>query len=198
MCTYIKKDYKGYYVETIDQVDPILWEGRIGTTYDDFLNNKWVLLSDEQVAFHNENKYASVREVLNMQLDQYVAPERTLEDAKNEKLQQIVEYDNSDAVNSFTINGNPMWLNVEERQQLATQISANEAAGRETMTRWFNGSSFTFPITVWKQMLVALEIYAGDALNVTETHKAAINELDTIETVDSYDYTTGYPTKLIF
>ena len=198
MCTYIKKDYKGYYVETIDQVDPILWEGRIGTTYDDFLNNKWVLLSDEQVAFHNENKHASVREVLNMQLDQYVAPARTLEDAKNEKLQQIVEYDNSNAVNSFTINGNPMWLNVEERQQLATQISANEAAGRETMTRWFNGSSFTFPITVWKQMLVALEIYAGDALNVTETHKAAINELDTIETVDSYNYTTGYPTKLIF
>jgi hypothetical protein len=36
------------------------------------------------------------------------------------------------------------------------------------MTRWYDGISFTFPITNWKQMLVALEVYAGDAKNTTE------------------------------
>ena len=56
-----------------------------------------------------------------------------------------------------------MWLTVSERQQIATQISANEAMGRETMTKWYNGIEFTYPLAQWKQMLVVLEVYAGDA-----------------------------------
>lgn len=196
MKTYIWKTHKGYYVEFPEEIDEQYWAGQIGTTYEDFLNGKWVLLSDEQVAFHNEHKYASIREVLNMQLDP--TPERTLEQAKFEKKEQINQYDRSDNVNSFTINGQDMWLTVSERQQIATQISANEAIGRENMTRWFNETEFTFPIATWKQMLVALEVYAGDALNVTEAHKAAVDALNTIEDVDNYDYTIGYPAKLVF
>ena len=196
MKTYIWKTHKGYYVEFPEEIDEQYWAGQIGTTYEDFLNGKWVLLSDEQVAFHNEHKYASIREVLNMQLNP--TPERTLEQAKFEKKEQIDQYDRSDNVNSFTINGQDMWLTVSERQQIATQISANEAIGRENMTRWFNETEFTFPIATWKQMLVALEVYAGDALNVTEAHKAAVDALNTIEDVDNYDYTIGYPAKLVF
>lgn len=198
MKTYIKKDHKGYYVIFPEEIDAEYWAGHIGTTIEDFYNNKWVLLSDEQVAFHEEHPHASVREVFNMHINEYVAPERTLDQAKFEKKEQINQYDSSDNVNSFTINGNTMWLTVEERQQIATQISANEAAGRENMTRWFNETEFTFPIATWKQMLVALEVYAGDALNVTEAHKAAVDVLDSIEDVDNYDYTADYPEKLIF
>ena len=93
---------------------------------------------------------------------------RTLEEAKQEKIDEIDAYDKSDNVNSFSINGQDMWLTVEEREQIASQISANEAVGRENMTRWFGGVSYTFPIATWKQMLIALEVYAGDALNITE------------------------------
>lgn len=196
MKTYIKKDHKGYYIIFPEEIDAEYWAGHIGSTLEDFYNNKWVLLSDEQVAFHEEHPYASIREVFNMQTN--IVPERTLEQAKFEKKQRIEEYDNSDAVNSFTINGNQMWLTVDQRQQIGTQISANEAVGRENMTRWFNEIEFTFPISTWKQMLTALEVYAGDALNVTEAHKAAVDSLTTIEAVDSYDYTASYPSKLIF
>ena len=125
-------------------------------------------------------------------------PEEALKRAKTIKLNELDKYDSSDAVNSFTLNGQEMWLNVQERQQLATQISANEAIGRETMTRWFEGHEFTFPIIAWKQMLTALEVYAGDALNVTEQHAASINALESVEDVDNYDFTTGYPEKLSF
>ncbi len=121
-----------------------------------------------------------------------------LEEAKSSKLKALDAYDSSEAVNSFTIGGQVMWLTVDERQQLATQISANEAVGRESMTRWFGGQEFTFPISAWKQMLVALEVYAGDAINVTESHKAAINNLNTIEEVEGYDFTAGYPARLLF
>lgn len=133
---------------------------------------------------------------------EYIAPvptpEQPLEQAKQEKVWEIEQYDHSDNVNSFTLGEQQMWLTVEERQQIATQISANEAVGRETMTKWFHGVEYTFTIAQWKQMLVAVEVYAGDALNVTEGHKAAVNALQTVEAVENYDYTTGYPTKLVF
>lgn len=196
MKTYIWKTHKGYYVEFPEEIDEQYWAGQIGTTYQDFLDGKWVLLSDEQVAFHEEHPEANVAQVFNMELP--VEPERTLEQAKFEKKEQINQYDRSNSVNSFTINGQQMWLTVQERQQIATQISANEAVGRENMTRWFNEVEFTFPIATWKQMLVALEVYAGDALNVTESHKAAVDALDSIEAVDNYDYTADYPAKLNF
>lgn len=133
---------------------------------------------------------------------EYIAPvptpEQLLEQAKQDKVFEIERYDESPAVNSFTISGQQMWLTVEERQQIATQISANEAAGRETMTRWFGGLPFEFPLATWKQMLVALEVYAGDAINVTENHKAAVAQLETIEEVEAYDITADYPAKPMF
>ena len=125
-------------------------------------------------------------------------PEERLAQAKRQKIAELEAYDQSDAVDNFTINGNPMWLTVEERQQIATQISANEAVGRTSMTRWFGGHSFTFPIATWKQMLVALEVYCGDALNITESHKAAIESLLTVQEVENYDFTVNYPPKPVF
>lgn len=124
--------------------------------------------------------------------------EELLEKAKIEKIQEIEEYDNSGNVNSFMLGEVNMWLTVEERQQIATQITANETIGRDTMTRWFGGQSFTFPIETWKSMLIALEVYAGDALNVTEEHKAAVNSLLTIQDIEDFDITEGYPQKLVF
>jgi len=49
MITYIRKSIKGYYIEFPDEIDAEYWSGKIGTTYQDFLDGKWVKLSDEQV-----------------------------------------------------------------------------------------------------------------------------------------------------
>lgn len=131
-------------------------------------------------------------------VDPAPTPEQLLERAKASKIAELEAYNVSDNVDSFTIDGQSMWLTVEERQQIATQISANEAVGRTSMTRWFNGHSFTFSIATWKQMLVALEVYCGDAINVTESHKAAIEAFTTVEEVEAYDFTVNYPSKLAF
>lgn len=121
-----------------------------------------------------------------------------LDIAKGQKIAELEEYDQSDAVDGFTIGGQTMWLKVDERQQIATQINANEAAGRTEMTRWFGGHPFVFPLTKWRHMLTLLEVYAGDAINVTEAHKAAINALTSLADVQEYDFTVGYPEKLEF
>lgn len=192
---YIKQSIAKHF---IDFAEPLSAEeyNNLGETWQDYVDNKWVLLNEEQRAFYIGHPNAVPKEVWDMEI--FPKPERTIEQAKQEKIEEIEIYDKSEAVNSFTIGNLSMWLTVSERQQIATQISSNEAIGRETMTRWFEGQEFTFPIATWKQMLVALEVYAGDALNVTEAHKAAVNALDNVEDVDGYNYATGYPEKLHF
>lgn len=132
----------------------------------------------------------------------YVEPEPTdaekLATAKAEKVAQIEAYDSSPNVEMFTINDVPMWLGHELRQQIRTSADAYESLGYENMTKVFNGAEFTFPITVWRQMLNALEVYAAEALNNTERHKAAVDAMTSLQEVIDYDYTANYPSKLSF
>ena len=48
MKTYIRKNIKGYYIDFPEEIDAQYWAGKIGSTYEDFQNNKWILLSEEQ------------------------------------------------------------------------------------------------------------------------------------------------------
>ena len=123
-------------------------------------------------------------------------PEELLARAKADKIAELEAYDQSE-VNSFSVNGKDMWLDHDLRQQLRISLDALSQAGRETVTKWFDGLEYTYPIDVWYYMLGLVEVYASDALNVTESHKAAINALESIEDVEAYQF-TGYPEKLSF
>ena len=120
----------------------------------------------------------------------------TLSDAIASKLAEISAYDRSAAVNSFTLGGVEMWLNFDERARIRQSIDAYRNEGRTEMTKWFNGKAFTFPLDTWQTMLDKLSVYASEALNVTERHKAEVSALTSIEAVEGDDYTTGYPEKL--
>lgn len=168
------------------------------------------IIDGENVFFKGNVLYTDEATIVNPTEEQmlaagwmvYVEPEPSNADklaaAKAEKIMQIEMYDASDAVEQFTINDVPMWLGHELRQQIRTSADAYEAMGYEQMTKIFNGAEFTFPISVWRQMLNALEIYAAEALNTTERHKATVNAMTRRKDVEDYDYTTGYPTKLEF
>lgn len=125
-------------------------------------------------------------------------PERTLEVAKSEKIAQITDYDTSEAVNSFTLDGDTMWISRDDRISLMNSTTILKNAGQETTTLWYGGEKYTLPCDTLIQMLSALEVYALQCYDVTEEHKAAVNALTTIEEVDAYDYTTGYPQQLSF
>ena len=125
-------------------------------------------------------------------------PERTLEIAKSEKIAEITAYDTSDAVNSFTLDGDTMWINRDDRVSTMNSTTILKTVGVETVTQWYYGKKYTLPCDTLIQMLSALEVYALQCYNVTEEHKAAVNALTTIEEVDAYDYKTGYPEKLSF
>lgn len=121
-----------------------------------------------------------------------------LAQAIGNKLAEIDNYDKSASVNSFKIGNKNLWLDAGLRQQLRTSIEAYKAMGRETASKWFGGVEYTFPVDTWLGMLNALEVYAAEALNATEAHKAAVRELATLQEVEEYDITADYPEKLVF
>lgn len=168
------------------------------------------IIDGETVFFTGNVLYTETATIINPTDDVMIAngwlmwedPEPTAEElvqqAKEEKLLQIDFYDSSDAVNEFYLGNIPMWLDAPTRQQLRISIEAYQATGATQVTKWFMGEQFTFPIATWLQMLNALEVYAAEALNVTESHKAAVNALTTVEAIKGHDITVGYPAKLSF
>ena len=124
--------------------------------------------------------------------------EDALNTAKRDKIIEIENYDDSDEVNTFYLSDQALWLDAQTRQQLRISIEAYKAQNVENVTKWFNGQQYIFPTDLWLNMLNALEVYAGESLNVTEAHKANVMALQSIEAVKSYDYTTGYPSVLHF
>lgn len=115
--------------------------------------------------------------------------------AKAEKINAISEFDASANVNAFTVNGIPMWLNHDQRSRLSASLAV---CTEPTMTKYFGGVPFTYPVEVWKQMLNAVELYADTCQTVTEAHKAAVSALASVADVQAYDHTAGYPTKPSF
>lgn len=124
--------------------------------------------------------------------------DNALDVIKEEAIEQITEYDQSEDVNSFTLQGKAMWLPKETRVGLVNSVTIEKNAGKETTVLWFGGERYELPVDTALQMLSALELYALECYNVTAAHKAAVNALESVEDVVVYDYTVGYPEKLNF
>ena len=124
--------------------------------------------------------------------------EDELGDAKRKKLMDINVYDQSDKVNVFYLGEKAMWLDAQTRQTLRISVESYKAMGVDNVTKWFGGQEFTFPTNTWLQMLNILEAYAGEALNATERHKAAVMAMESVEAVEQYDITQGYPATVEF
>lgn len=110
----------------------------------------------------------------------------------------IKEYDVSDHVNEFTLAGKKMWLSKEMRVGLMNSINIEKSTKKTDTVLWFEGINYTIPIDVALQMLAQLELYALSCYNVTQQHLSEVSGLSTLEELINYDYTRGYPSKLVF
>ena len=118
-----------------------------------------------------------------------------LDKAIEKKIALIKDYDKSQGVNSFALNGQPAWLDKATRVGLVNSLTIEKSAGRTETELWLNGESYILPIDVVLQMLVVLELYAKECYNMTEQHIANVKKIEDINRVRNYDYTKGYPQR---
>lgn len=120
----------------------------------------------------------------------------SLEIAKEKKIAEITKYDKSSAVNEFSIMDMVTWLPLNKRIDMRQSLVSLKAKGFEEFTYWLGTIPITLPISEFESILDTVEVYAIQCFNVTASHKAAILALESVEDVESYDITSGYPEKI--
>lgn len=116
--------------------------------------------------------------------------------AKAQKIAEIDTYDTSDAVNSFLVDGTKMWLDKATRVGLMNSTTIAKNLGQEKVTLWLGSTQLTLTCDKAITLLSAIEMYAVQCFDTTAAHKKAVSELTTIEEVEKYDVTAGYPERL--
>ena len=120
-----------------------------------------------------------------------------LKQAKVNKIAEITAYDTSDKVNGFILNGQIVWLDKATRVGLMNSTTIERDLGQETTELWLGEHNLIIKCDLAIQLLQQLEVYALKCFNVTATHKKEVNNLSTIEEINSYDITKDYPDKLV-
>lgn len=137
---------------------------------------------------------STIKEILISDLEN----KKILEEVKQQKIQEITNYDTSKNVNEFFVDGLSLWIPRETRVSLQNSTEILIKNGVETVTLWQDTMKFVLPCNILLQMLDAIEIYALGCFNVTAEHKANVAKLENRDDVENYDFTIGYPEKLKF
>ena len=118
--------------------------------------------------------------------------------AKQRKLDEIDAYNTSDNVDAFLLNGEKHWLTLDERKAAELSTKAHQTLGHDTTEQCLGGKFYTIPCGTLLLMLAQLEVYALDCFNNALRQQAEVNTLTSLEEVENYDITQGYPDMLSF
>lgn len=165
----------------------------LGETLEDYFDGKYVMLNAEQIAFLEANPAALPVEAFNMA----EAAEATEFD-RQVVIESIENYDSSEEVNTFYVNGAPVWFSKETRTSLNNSLSIEKEVGKETTILWIGGTPYTMTVDEAKQMLIDLELYAIACYNNTQNNIASVQAMTLKSELRNFDITQGYPEKLNF
>ena len=139
---------------------------------------------------------------VNMQEAQYILSNLDNNITNNLKeimIRNILNYDSSTDVNSFTIQGETMWIDKATRVGLKMRFQAEKDGGKNDTTLWSNdGHNFTLEIDSAMSMLYELEKYASKCYDMTMQHVSNVKQLVSDDEIIYYDFKMGYPDKLVF
>lgn len=124
----------------------------------------------------------------------HTSTEKKLRKAIDDKMSELYEYDESQNVNEFFLNGNSMWISLNERKNIRQSLDVLE--DDEEWTYWYDGTPITMSVPKFKELLKAIERYAILCKNNTFKHEFIISNLNNLEDIYNYDITTGYPEKV--
>lgn len=202
MYTYIKLDIKGSYFpideKLVDKYFPI------GTTYEDYLDNKFVLLTEEQVNFHYNNPQASVKEVFNLAFDPI--PEPTLEEVKVDVQYKITDFYETYVTHPFIFK----YLSKGKEKQLQPYVCDDEKNGvnltiqatktlqtSDKMQFYIGGTEVSATPEEMEKTMAKLQIYENMCLVNYNRLIKSLTILKTKEDVKKFNYKVNYPDKII-
>ena len=157
-----------------------------------YTKDEWLVPMNERISTTEEGETEYEYEIVIVEADS------ANEAVRNAKLKQISEYDTSNAVNSFYLQGKHMWLPLEQRKNMRQSLIALKAEGIETITYWDGIVPITMPVAQFEAIMDAVEVYALQCFNTTAQHKANVMTMSDMAEMLAYNHTDGYPSPLEF
>lgn len=198
----------------LEQEEALNESYNLGTTLADYENGYFLLLSDEQVAFHEAHPEARPLEVWNMELTPVPEPTPTPEPdelviARQQKLQEIADQDafSNKFYVSVTSGGvevanQELWIDKDLRNSLySITLPALQSDGETKTKLWTTSTppaSIDVPITWAMEKLPLLEIYAKRTYDLRASNEAAAYAATSIEELAQIDAKASYPHFLTF
>lgn len=107
--------------------------------------------------------------------------------------EKVKHYDKSSNINSFCFNNQNYWLDKNTRIGLMNLTNCTDGL----ISVFLSNQFLEIPSNKLKSFLQDLEVYASKCYVNTQKHLLNINQLRTVEDLINYDYTIGYPDKII-
>ena len=124
--------------------------------------------------------------------------EELLMTARQEKIAELMQWDDSNELNSFQLNGQQLRIRLDKRKDMRQSLLALDAENVSEFTYWNDDSPITLPVSVFINIMNKYEIYALTCYNITAQHKADIMGMSDVDAVKQYDVKDSYPEKLVF
>jgi len=109
----------------------------------------------------------------------------------------ISAYAASENVAQFEVKGHKDWFSDTTRNSIKASVTCEKNAGRSTTKIYIGGTEIEMACDDALTLIDRLELYAKDCFVVTEQHKTTVEDMSVIEDVEQYDYTQGYPAKVV-
>ena len=93
----------------------------------------------------------------------------------------------------FEYKGEKLWWDKNTRAGLVNLANSSN----ESITLLINDEAVEIDPAILKSLLAKLEVYSSKVFVVTHQHIQRIEKLQTLEDILNYDYTLGYPEKVI-
>lgn len=107
-------------------------------------------------------------------------------------IKAVSHYDKSIYVNSFYYQNKQYWLDKDIRMGLFRLIDS----GAQNITLQLGETYININADQLKNFLNQLEVYAGKCFSSTAKHLSELKQVQKLEDLVNYDYTTGYPDKI--
>lgn len=118
----------------------------------------------------------------------------SLENTRKKVLFDAENYFRSTAVLGFYFNGKLTWISSDDRVKLREMLESLKRQGCVDREVRFEG--YRIPVETALDYLDALSVYTFDCYTTYQDHLEVIKDIETIEGLESYDFTTDYPEQL--
>lgn len=176
--TYLNREVRGNYVELNEPLDGNYAQG---STYDDYRTGRpapWIPLSEEQLQFKESNPESSIKEVIEMTLDQT----RLTRNARSTKMNELRTA--REAKRSMTLDGVETYVSSGVRQQAlydASMTSDVVLAGKH------------YTMSEGRVLVGEMDSYDADVDEVYRNKMEEVNVAESVEAIQAVDAASGYP-----